>query len=209
MYLRKLLPFGVSLRENAQCPRCGSLERHRLLWLYLKKKTNFFKDSLQVLDVAPMGFFQKKFSSLPKINYFSVDISSRSSMMKMDITRMAFKENKFDCIICYHVLEHIRDDKKAMGELFRVLKPGGWGILQVPILRDFTFEDPSVPKEDREKMFGQKDHLRIYGRDYKNRLENIGFIVKVDPFVRGLGGPLIRRYCITKDEDIYYCTKPH
>jgi len=208
---RKFLPFGVKPRANALCPRCGSLERHRLLWLYLKNRTNFFKDNLKVLDIAPMDFFQQKCKALPNLNYISADISSPIAMIKMDITNISMRDNQFDCIICYHVLEHIPDDQKAMRELFRVLKPGGWAILQSPIdyHRDKTFEDQNIVlPEERERIFGQKDHVRIYGRDYKDRLERAGFTVNPDNYVRELGDDKIKKYGLMKDEIIYFCTKP-
>lgn len=209
-HFRKLLPFGVKPRPNARCPRCGSLERHRLLWLYLKAKTNLFADDLKFLDIAPMDCLQRKFRAMPNLDYISVDLESPIAMVKMDITDMQFPSNYFDCIICYHVLEHIFDDRKAMAEIFRVLKPGGWAILQVPILRDKTFEDPSVTApEDRERIFGQRDHVRIYGLDYRDRLEAVGFNVKVDDYVKQLSEDAIKKYGLMEDETIYFCSKPN
>lgn len=210
-HFRELFPFGVKPRSNAQCPRCGSIERHRLLWLYLKNRTNFFKENLRVLDIAPMEFFQKKCKSLSNIEYVSGDISSPLAMVRLDVTKIPFPDNHFDCIICYHVFEHIPDDRKAMSELYRVLKPGGWAILQSPIdtERNETFEDPDVvlPK-DRLRIFDQEDHLRIYGRDYKDRLEESGFVVRVDDCVQKLGDNAIRKFCLDRNEDIYLCSKP-
>jgi len=210
-HFKKFLWYGVKPRLNAQCPRCGSLERHRLLWLYLKEKTNFFKKNLKVLDIAPSEFFQDKCKSLQNINYISIDISSPIAKRKMDITKMSFQSNEFDCIICYHVLEHVLDDKKAMNEILRVLKPGGWTILQSPIdrNREKTFEDPRIllPNE-RARVFGQSDHVRIYGKDYKYRLEEAGFIVKIDNFIKKFEINDIKIYGLTKDEKIYFCTKP-
>jgi len=209
-HFRKFLPFGVKPRPNARCPRCGSLERHRLLWLYLRDKTNLFADNLKLLDIAPMDCLQRKFRAMPNIDYISVDLESPMAMVKMDITDMQFPSNYFDCVICYHVLEHIPDDQKAMEEIFRVLKPGGWAILQVPILRDKTLEDPSITTpEDRERVFGQRDHVRIYGLDYKNRLEQSGFSVKLDDYVKQLSDEVIERYGLMKDENIYFCSKPN
>jgi len=210
-HFRKLLPFGVKMRANAKCPKCGSLERHRLLWLYLRDKTNFFTDHLRVLDVAPLYYLQKKFKKLENLDYMSADISSPIAMSRMDITDIRLPDDQFDCIICYHVLEHINDDKKAMRELYRVLKPGGWAILQVPIdpNLDKTFEDPNViSPEERERVFGQKDHVRLYGRDYKNRLEEAGFVVKVDNYAQQLEDSVIRQYALMRNEDIYLCSKP-
>ncbi|MBE7444979.1 MAG: methyltransferase domain-containing protein [Planctomycetia bacterium] len=209
---RKFLPFGVKARENALCPRCKSLERHRLLWLYLKNKTNFFSDTdnLRVLHFAPEYFFQKIFKSMPNLDYISADLSSSSAMVKMDITNILYEDNSFDVILCCHVLEHIIDDHRALTELFRVLRPGGWAILQSPIdlKRDKTYEDTTiVSPQERERIFGLKDHVRIYGRDYKDRLEKAGFTVKVDAYVRELGDDMIKKYCLAKDEDIYFCMK--
>jgi SAM-dependent methyltransferase len=209
-HFRKNLSFGIKRRPNARCPRCGSLERHRLLWLYLRDRTSFFADNLQVLDIAPTDCLQRKFQAMPNLDYVSVDLEPTIAMIKMDITAMQFCDNRFDCIICYRVLEHVPDDRKAMKEIFRVLKPGGWAILQVPILRDETFEDPTITSpEEREKAFGQRDHVRIYGLDYRNRLESVGFVVKVDDYVRKLGGDAVKKYGLMKDEDIYLCSKPN
>jgi len=178
--------------------------------LYLKEKTNLFIDSLRLLEIAPMDCLQRKFLAMPNLSYTSVDLESPIAMLKMDITDMQFPDNYFDCIICYHVLEHVLDDRRAMKEMFRVLKPGGWAIIQVPILRDKTFEDPSVtaPK-DRERIFGQCDHVRIYGLDYKDRLESVGFRVNVDSYVKQLDDDAVRKYGLMKDEDIYLCSKPN
>ena len=208
-HFRKFLSFGVKPRPNASCPRCGSLERHRLSWLYLRDRTNFFSDNLKVLDIAPMDCLQRKFQAMPNLDYVSVDLELPIAMVKMDITDMQFPDNYFDCIICYHVFEHIPDDRKAMKEIFRVLKPDGWAILQVPILMEKTFEDPNIttPKE-REKVFGQRDHVRIYGLDYKDRLEGVGFAVKVDSYVKELGDDAIKKYNLMRDEYIYFCYKP-
>lgn len=207
---RKFLLYGVKARENALCPKCESLERHRLLWLYLKNKTNFFTDKLRVLHFAPEYIFQKTFKPMPNLDYISADLLSPLAMVKMDITNISYEDNFFDVILCCHVLEHIIDDHRALTELFRVLKPSGWAILQVPIdlNRDKTFEDANIvtPKE-RERIFGQKDHVRIYGRDYKQRLEKAGFTVKVDTYVRELTDDMIKKYGLKKDEVIYFCTK--
>lgn len=209
-HFRKLLPFGFKLRANAQCPRCGSLERHRLLWLYLRDRTNFFTCHLKVLDVAPMYYLQKKYRKLGNLDYLSADISSPIAMTRMDITDIHLPDNQFDCIICYHVLEHIPDDRKAISELFGVLKHGGWAILQSPVdlNRDETFEDPDIViAEERERVFGQKDHVRIYGKDYKCRLEEAGFLVKVDNYVHKLKDSKVREYALIGDEEIYLCFK--
>jgi len=208
-HFRKFLPdLG---RPNAQCPRCASLERHRLLWLYLTDKTNFFKDKLKILDISPLVYFSQKCKSLPNLNYIDADIDSSTVAIKLDITVMPLLDNQFDGIICYHVLEHVQDDQSAMRELFRVLKPGGWAILQSPIdeNRGRTFEDPSViDPEDRKRVFGHSDHVRIYGLDYVNRIQNAGFIVIVDDYIKRLPNNFVLKYGLEEGEVIYYCTKP-
>lgn len=193
-HTRKMLPFGYdfpALREknvigggyrlDARCPVCYSLDRERLLYLYLKHKTSLFKQETKLLHVAP----EKALSSFIKkhnhIDYLTADLSSDGVMVKMDITHIEYQDNNFDSVICNHVLEHIIDDRKAMRELYRVLKPNGWGILQVPISHTLTetYEDASaVTPEERENKFGQCDHVRIYASDYLDRLKEVGFQVE-------------------------------
>ncbi len=203
----KFLPFGLRNRKNAKCPNCGSLERHRLIWLYLKERTSLFSDNLMVLHFAPEMIFQKNLKNLANLDYISADLDPSRAMLKVDITNIYFKDNTFDVILCNHVLEHIQDDHKAMSELFRILKPGGWSIIQVPIKREKTFEDDNIKSpEEREKQFGQRDHVRQYGRDFKNRLEKAGFEVKVEGYAKELNRKLFEK-CGLVDIDIYFCSK--
>lgn len=206
----RFIAGGPSLRPNAYCPRCGSLERHRLLCLYLKEKTNFFTKKLKVLHVAPEKILQDIFRGLPNLDYVSADIASPLAMIKMDITDIPFDDNVFDVIICSHVLEHIPDDRKAMRELRRVLKSDGWSILQVPIdlNRAETYEDPTITDPaERQRLFGQDDHVRWYGRDYLARLKEAGFRVYIDTFAREMTLDEVCRFCIITTEDIYQCHK--
>jgi SAM-dependent methyltransferase len=142
------------------------------------------------------------------INYLSADLSAPSAIVKMDITDIQYPDNTFDVIYCSHVLEHIPDDRRAMREFYRVLKPDCWAILHVPITANRTFEDPAVidPKE-RERLFGQFDHVRRYGPDYKDRLMEAGFSLTVDGFVRELDNRTVRRFGLMRDEDVYFCRK--
>ncbi len=147
---------------------------------------------------------------MPNLDYISADLDSPLAMVKMDITNILYEDNSFDVILCSHVLEHVVDDQKAMRELFRVLKPGGWAILGSPmdLNRDKTFEDPNiVSPEDQIRTFGYPGHVRIYGRDYKERLEKAGFAVRVDSYVRELSPDTIKKYGLMREEDIYVCTK--
>ena len=170
--------IGGGYRPLAQCPVCKSKDRERLLYLYLSTRTRLFADKLKLLHVAPEPALRTIFSNHSNIDYLTADISSDEVMVKMDITNIDFPDGHFDVIICNHVLEHIIDDRKAMRELHRVLKPGGWGIVQVPMSLSLqhTFEDATVTTAtEREIVFGQEDHVRIYAMDYLQRLADCGF----------------------------------
>jgi hypothetical protein len=208
--VRRFLSGGATLRPNAQCPRCGSLERHRLLCLYLKQKTDFFNRHLRVLDVAPSYFLQHKFRQYANLDYLSADLDDPWVMTRMDIMAIPLPDNHFDCILCYHVLEHIADDRQAMKELFRVLKPDGWAILQSPVdmTRETTLEDPQLTTpEERRRLFGQDDHLRVYGRDYIERLKEAGFYVTPDTFVQRFSDKAIDKFGLMKKEILFICKK--
>ena len=208
---RKFLPYGyVKQRDNALSPGTLSLERHRLLWLYLNNETIFFSRTLKVLHVAPEQCFYNLFKNLKNINYTTFDLNSPLADIKGDICNLPFKENSFDFILCNHVLEHINDDKKAMKELYRVLNKNGTAILQVPINQKSskTFEDSSiVDKKERIEKFGQYDHIRLYGLDYFKKLESFGF--KVDPlkYSKEFTESEIIKYGLIKDEIIPVCKK--
>lgn len=202
---------GAGYRLNAKCPRCHSSDRERLIYLYLKNRTNVFHDKLRILHVAPERNLQEAFMAAPNNYYLSADLHSPQTMVQMDITHIQYRDNSFDVIICNHVLEHIVDDRKAMSELYRVLKPGGWAILQVPIspLLSRTLEDPNIiAPEEREKVFGQSDHVRIYGKDYIDRLERAGFSVQAYSSLREFGWLAIHKYALQKDENVYIGLKP-
>lgn len=209
---RKFLPYGRKPpRENALCPNCLSLERHRLLWLFLKDRTPFFKEHLKFLHIAPELCFIHRFEKMDNLEYISADLESPLAQLKMDIHQIPFEENTFDVVMCNHVLEHVEDDIHAMKEIFRVLKKGAWAIMQVPFMGkdlEFTLEDPTIRKPlEREKIFGQRDHVRIYGKDYADRLRKAGFQVKEDPFVRTLAEKDILRYALPENEVIYFAVK--
>lgn len=209
-HFAEFLPYGNTARPNAKCPKCGSKARHRLLWLYLHEKTNFFSDTLRVLHFAPEKRFKKFFTTLPNLTYVGADLRPNRAMVVTDITDAAFKGESFDVILCSHVLEHVTDDRRAMNELFRVLKSGGWAIIQSPTDpgRDQTFEDPEILlPEDRERVFGHSDHVRIYGKDYQSRLEGAGFTVRMDTYARDLEPETIERYGLKRTAEICFCTK--
>ncbi|MEQ8475385.1 MAG: class I SAM-dependent methyltransferase [Fulvivirga sp.] len=209
---RKFLPYGrVNPRPNALCPDSLSLERHRLLWLYLKQKTNFFNEQLHFLHIAPEQCFMKAFAKQHKDGYITADIESPLAKVKMDVHNIPFEENTFDVAMCNHVMEHVDDDIKAMSEIYRVLKPGGWAIMQVPFFSpvgSVTYEDKSIvdPKE-RESVYGQDDHVRLYGHDYPDRIRQAGFEVIEDRFIDELGKDKIKKYALPANETIFFCKK--
>jgi SAM-dependent methyltransferase len=189
---------------------CGALERHRLLWIYLTDRTNLFDGKpKRVLHVAPERWFALRFKNQLGEGYITADLHDPGAMVKMDIMDIQYPDETFDVIYCSHVLEHVSDDRKAMREFFRVLKNDGWAILTVPITASETYEDPSiVDPDEREKAFGQKDHVRRYGPDYVDRLRDAGFevtITKVDDLVpEEQRAELGLTYF---SGEIHYCTK--
>ena len=208
---RKFLPYGYGtrLRPNALCPGTLSLERHRLLWLYLDRQTDFFRQPLIVLHVAPEQIFYQRFKAMTQWQYTTVDLHSPLADIKADIGQLPFGDNQFDLILCNHVLEHIPHDLKAMQELYRVLKKGGTLIAQVPLDENCeqTYENDRItaPKE-RSQHFGQYDHVRVYGRDYYHRLEAVGFRATAFDMVSGLSPEEIRRFGVQR-ENIPIATK--
>lgn len=209
---RKFLPYGYErVRENVLAPGTLSLERHRLFWLYLKNETSFFStENLRVLHFAPEQAFLKRFQKLKNIVYTTTDLNSPLADVKADICNLPFEDNAYDFIICNHVLEHIPNDLKAMQELYRVLAPGGTAILQVPYEKDraHTFEDDSItdPKE-RARIFGQYDHVRVYGMDFFEKLASVGFTVDPVDYTARLSHLEIEKYRLPKGELIPVCRK--
>ena len=207
---RKFLPYGVNSRPNVLCPSCLSLERHRLIWLYLQKQSDFLVKPRKLLHVAPEQCFYTRFRKYSHIEYVTGDLESPIADYHFDLHDIPFEENSFDMILCNHVLEHVTDDRRVMREILRVLRPGGFAILQVPLEphRETTYEDPSVtdPRQ-REIQFGQKDHLRVYGRDYAGRLRECGFVVEERPVTRDFSEAEITRYRLAPEETLYIASK--
>lgn len=201
---RKFLPYGYEKqRKSVLSPGTLSLERHRLMWLYLQRETDFFTSNLKVLHMAPEQSFYKRFRKLKNLDYTTCDLNSPIADIKADIQNLPFEDNSFDVIFCNHVLEHVDDDKKALWELFRIMKPGGWGIFQVPIRYQLakTFEDSTITdRKERIEKFGQYDHVRVYGMDYYDILESIGFKVEKVNLSEKLSAEEIRKYALEKNE---------
>ncbi len=203
---KSFLPYGYeSPRENVLSPSTLSLERHRLLWLYLKNETDFFTAPLKILHFAPEQAFYKRFRKLKNLEYTTTDLNSPLADVKADICDLPFENETFDVILCNHVLEHIPDDTKAMSEMYRVLKTGGWGIFQIPqdLKRDETFEDNTITdQKERAKIFGQYDHVRIYGRDYFDKLGSVGFTVEEVDYTASLPASDIEKFRLADGEII-------
>ncbi|PIB36376.1 SAM-dependent methyltransferase [Reichenbachiella sp. 5M10] len=210
-HFAKFVPYGRVARANALCPNCLALERHRLMWLYLREKTDFFVRDKEILHIAPEICFIKRFESIHGNRYITADLESPLAKVKMDIHQMPFEDDRFDVAFCNHVMEHVDDDIQSMRQIHRVLKPGAWAIIQIPIFEpqaDETYEDDSItdPKE-RERIFGQDDHVRLYGKDYPERLRAAGFDVVEDDYVMTLSSEVQQRYALPVDEIIYLCKK--
>lgn len=201
---RKFLPYGYGKqRANALSPGTLSLERHRQMWLFLQNETDFFTKNYRVLHIAPEQEFFRRFRKMKNIDYVSADLFSPIVDVKADVRDLPFEDNSFDVVFCNHVLEHIEDDATAMNEIFRVMKRGGWGILQVPMKNSLleTYEDFTItnPKE-RQKHFGQYDHVRWYGLDYFQRLEKAGFRVDANQYSQQFSDEDITKYGLNKNE---------
>ncbi|NDB33821.1 MAG: SAM-dependent methyltransferase [Flavobacteriia bacterium] len=209
----KFLSYGsaVAHRENVLCPYDLTLERHRLMWLYLRDFSTFFTaPSLDVLHMAPEQCFLPIFKKQANLNYVTADIESPIADMHFDLHQIPLEENRFDVVFCNHVMEHVDDPRQCMRELFRVMKPGGWAIMQVPqdMNREITYEDPTVvTPEDREKHFWQKDHVRLFGKDYPDYLRSAGFEVEEFWLKDHLDAKTFDRFRISSDEVLYIAKK--
>jgi SAM-dependent methyltransferase len=212
-HFSKFLSYGsdIAHRENVLCPYDLTLERHRLMWLYLKDHSNFFTaEKINVLHIAPEQCFYGKFKKQENLNYLTGDLVSPLADLHFDLHEIPLEENRFDVVFCNHVLEHVDDALQCMKELYRVMKPGGWGIMQVPQdhQRDTTFEDSSITSpEDREKHYWQKDHVRLFGKDYPDWLRKAGFTVEEFNKESSYSEALIERYRLQKEEILYIVHK--
>lgn len=209
----QLLDVVGAGQRKTRCPFCRSKDRERLIYLFLKENKLLFKnkEKQKVLHIAPEPTLGNILKRQKNIDYISGDLNPDKAEKILNVELLPYKDNTFDSIICNHVLEHVTNDNKAMAELFRVLKSGGWAILQVPYAKKlkFTIEDKRIilPK-DRETYFGQNDHLRIYSlNEYTAKLKKTGFKVKTLPFAKKLDKKFIKKHSINPDELIIYCEK--
>ena len=188
---------------------CGSLERHRFAWKFFKDKTNLFDPfPKKMLHFAPEKIFKFRLKGLQRLEYHTADLSQPGTTFSVDIENTPFPENTYDVVYCSHVLEHVSSDRQAMRELCRILKLGGWAVFQVPILSDKTIENPEITNPDeRKKLFGQRDHVRSYGIDFKDRLEEEGFKVTAIFPPEVWGKNIDFSMGIPDEEKLFFCEK--
>jgi SAM-dependent methyltransferase len=206
--LRRFLTYGNPVRPEARCPVCQSLERHRLLWLYLSRETSLLTgEAMRLLHIAPEQGLAERLRRVPSIEYLSVDIDPKRAMQQADITALPFPDESFDVVLCSHVLEHVADDRTAMTEIRRIVAPNGWAVIQCPIYGVISYENWEYTRtpEDRLQYFGQDDHVRIYGRDIADRLHAVGFHVDEVLYPQHLGAKAIVRYGLEWSDRLYLC----
>jgi predicted SAM-dependent methyltransferase len=205
------VPSGLPPRPRAACPYCGSLERHRLLYLYLRQKTNLFRDQLSVLHFSPERGLGGALAAQRNLRYASSWYEpERPADYHLDLTNLALPDNSWDVLIVYHILEHITDDRQAMREMHRVLKPGGWAVVQVPTREvPDTLEDPAiVTAEQRAEKYGLPEHVRYYGwKDFADRLTAAGFDVTIERFAQELSDSAVQEFALDRNERIYLVRK--
>lgn len=201
-------PFGIAKRAEAQCPRCGALERHRSAWLFLKYATDLCDGREKLLlHPSPERHLGRILRNLPEVRYLGSDIVPEGVSVVLDLATMPFDAETVDAVYCSHVLEHIEADMDAMAELHRVLKPGGWALVMTPVKGDTTYEDPSIRSpEGRLAAFGQSDHVRLYGRDIRQRLVTAGFEVEEHHGELGFPEPY-QRFMGLKRTYLYLCRR--
>ena len=210
---RAFLPGGLHVRRaNAKCPACNSVERHRILWRYfLKKNIVVNEPDKRLLHFAPEPALRKRLqAALP--GYRCSDFGGFDADYAFDLTRIDCPDAQWDYLICFHVLEHVDGDRRAMREMYRILKPGGTAFVQAPVWPSEahpTYENPAIEDpRDRQIAFGQEDHLRIYGLDIEERLKEAGFVVEAVRYAHFFDDDEIERYALrnaTGISEIFFC----
>jgi SAM-dependent methyltransferase len=183
------------------------MERHRLIWYFLRNRTNLFNgDRKRMLHVAPEVSLVPRLRDVSGLDYLTADLIDPTVMVRMDITDIRFPDESFDIVYCSHVLEHVPDDRKAIREFRRVMKPNGWAAVMVPVTVDRTIEDPNcTDPAERERRFGQHDHFRTYGLDFADRLTESGFHVSIFRAPDLMSGDDQRRFGIPDRQTVFYC----
>jgi SAM-dependent methyltransferase len=205
--VRHFRAYGEVPRPEAQCPVCGALERHRAAWLFFQRHPDLFAQARRILHVAPEPQVSR-FLRRSGADYLSIDLDPGNAMRRMDVTDLELPDGSFDAIYCSHVLEHVPDDHRALAEFRRILRVGGWVVIQVPIKGAVTVEDPSIVDPcERRRLFGQSDHVRIYGRDIERRLKAAGFFVTVDWPAARLRAADVSHFGLDPGDAIHLCRK--
>lgn len=203
---RRFLPYGyVTSREDALCPHCLALERHRMIWLWIERNTDLMASRPRLLHIAPEVSLMRHFKRVYRgtEGYITADLESPLADMHFDVQHIPLEPRSVDVVIANHLFEHVKDDRLAMRELYRIMRPGGWGIMVVPEDRGraTTFEDDTITDPaERTRIFGQYDHLRVYGRDYDDRLREAGFEVERIAFAASLTKEERRLYAVGSDD---------
>jgi SAM-dependent methyltransferase len=198
-------------RPDAICPGCGAHERHRALWLHLRDRAGVGEGPLRMLHLAPEHALSQRLDELPELERVTADLDGAGVDIAADITALPFGDGSFDVAIASHVLEHVQDDRAAMSELARVLAPGGWAVVLVPVDLDRTrtYEDPSITDpQERERAFWQHDHVRLYAPDIAERLRAAGLDVRVERPADQLPAESVQRHGLLAGERIFHCTRP-
>lgn len=201
---------SIKSRPSGHCPRCNAKARHRRNWLYLENNTALFTKPSRLLHVSPAYALSRRLVRMKNIEYVAVDIEDRPhATVRADLASLPLQSDSFDAAICIHVLEHVVDDRTAMREMFRVLKPGGWALISVPIrLGEPTYEDAAITAPAERKLaFGETSHVRYYGHDLVDRLEDAGFDVTMDA-AANLDPDVVAEYGLLWDENLFFCRKP-
>ena len=209
--MRAFATSGTSFRQRAlsYCPRCNAKARHRRIWLFMEEQTNLFSERLRLLEIAPKFSLARRFTKIPTIDYVAGDLHKHPNRnIRLDVRSLPFLTESCDALLCVHVLEEVAEDRQAMDEMYRVLKPGGWALVSVPTNMDAkTYEDPSIVLPDeRERAFGEPDHVRVYGYDLADRLRCSGFEVSLN-MASDVPNKKQRQYGLRNNENLFYCRK--
>lgn len=198
---------GGGVREHAACPHCGCIDRHRWCMFVLMRETSILSRPCTALHFAPENGIARLIGTNKDCRYYTADLASGRAMMRMDLREILFEDSTFDYIIVNHVLEHVKEERSVIEELKRVLRQDGVMILSFPVCLDQdTYEETDIlTKEERLSRFGQEDHVRLYGRDFKKRLESYGLSVEMKIPEQELSHDEIEKYGFIQNDMVLLC----
>jgi SAM-dependent methyltransferase len=202
-------------RPEARCPRCNSYERHRVLWMWLRDRGGLDAGPLDMLHAAPEPVLERRLRALGGVRYTAGSLFPSGDQVRIDLTEIPFPAESFDIVVCNHVFDEIPDDRHALAEIHRVLRPGGRLVTQTPVdkRREHTYEDASLPPARRREVFQTADDVRIYGLDFRDRLAEPGFDVELIDYAGELDRATVERYGLVEHggrvngTDIYVAVK--